>query len=44
MQALNLKEAKNIAEKIDINSSLEDNPGEKSVKKVSELLLKVKQL
>ena len=40
----NLKEAKNIAEKIDINSSLEDNPGEKSVKKVSELLLKVKQL
>ncbi len=40
----NLREAKNIAEKIDINSSLEDNPGEKSVKKVSELLLKVKQL
>jgi len=40
----NLRKAKNIAEKIDINSSLEDNPGEKSVKKVSELLLKVKQL
>ena len=40
----NLQEAKNITQKIDISSSLEDNPGKKSVQKVSELLLKVKQL
>ena len=40
----NLREAKNITQKIDISSSLEDNPGKKSVQKVSELLLKVKQL
>ena len=40
----NLKKATNIAQKIDISSSLEDNPGMKSVQKVSELLLKVKQL
>ena len=40
----NLWEAKNITQKIDISSSLEDNPGKKSVQKVSELLLKVKQL
>ena len=40
----NLKEATNIAQKIDISSSLEDNPGKKSVQKVSELLLRVKQL
>jgi len=40
----NLREATNIAQKIDISSSLEDNPGKKSVQKVSELLLKVKQL
>ena len=39
-----LKKATNIAQKIDISSSLEDNPGMKSVQKVSELLLKVKQL
>ena len=40
----NLEKASKISKKIDISSSLEDNPGEKSVKKVSELLLKVKQL
>ena len=40
----NLREAKNITQKIDISSSLEDNLGKKSVQKVSELLLKVKQL
>jgi len=40
----NLREATNIAQKIDISSSLEDNPGKKSVLKVSELLLKIKQL
>ena len=40
----NLENASKISKKIDISSSLEDNPGEKSVKKVSELLLKVKQL
>ena len=40
----NLKEASKISQKIDISSGLEDNPGEKSVKKVSELLFKVKQL
>ena len=40
----NLDRAKNIAQKIDISSSLEDNPGEKSVKKVLDLLQKVKKL
>lgn len=40
----NLREATNIAQKIDISSSLEDNPGKKSAQKVSELLLKIKQL
>ena len=40
----NLNRATNIAQKIDISSSLEDNPGKKSVQKVSELLLRVKQL
>ena len=40
----NLEKASKISKKIDISSSLEDNPGKKSVQKVSELLLKVKQL
>ncbi len=40
----NLREAANIAQKIDISSSLEDNPGKKSVQKVSDFLLKVKNL
>ena len=40
----NLDKAKNITQKIDISSGLEDNPGEKSVKKVLDFLLKVKKL
>ena len=40
----NLEKASKISKKIDISSALEDNPGVKSSKKVSELLLKVKQL
>ena len=40
----NLKKATNIAQKIDISSSLEDNPGKKSVQKVSDFLLKTKKL
>ena len=40
----NLDKAKNIAQKIDISSSLEDNPGEKSVQKVSDFLLKIKKI
>ena len=40
----NLKKAANITRKIDISSSLEDNPGKKSVQKVSDFLLKLKKL
>ena len=40
----NLKKATNIAQKIDISSSLEDNPGKKSIQKVSDFLLKIKNL
>ena len=40
----NLKKAANITQKIDISSSLEDNSGKKSVQKVSDFLLKVKNL
>jgi len=40
----NLYQAQKITKKIDISSSLEDNPGKKSVQKVSELLFKVKKL
>ncbi|MDC0205296.1 phosphoribosylanthranilate isomerase [Pelagibacteraceae bacterium] len=40
----NLVEAKNISKKIDISSCLEDNPGEKSIEKVSDFLKKVKEL
>ena len=40
----NLDKAKNISQKIDISSGLEDNPGEKSVQKVLDFLLKVKKL
>ena len=40
----NLDKAKNIAQKIDISSGLEDNPGKKSVKKISDFLSKVKNL
>ena len=34
----------NTEQKIDISSGLEDNPGKKSVQKVSDFLLKVKNL
>ena len=40
----NLTEALKISKKIDISSSLEDNPGEKSSKKISDFLLKIKNL
>ena len=44
INANNLRKAANIAQKIDISSSLEDNPGKKSVQKVLDFLLKVKNL
>jgi len=40
----NLEKATKISKKIDISSSLEDTPGVKSCKKVSDFLLKVKKL
>ena len=40
----NLDKAKNITQKIDISSGLEDNPGKKSVQKVLDFLSKVKTL
>ena len=40
----NVEKALKISKKIDISSSLEDNPGIKSSKKVSDFLLKVKKL
>ena len=40
----NIEKALKISKKIDISSSLEDNPGIKSSKKVSDFLLKVKKL
>ena len=40
----NLKEASKISQKIDISSGLEDNPGKKSIQKVSDFLGKVKRL
>jgi len=40
----NLEKVSKISKKIDISSSLEDNPGIKSSKKVSDFLLKVKKL
>ena len=40
----NLEKASKISKKIDISSSLEDNPGVKSSRKVSNFLLKVKKL
>ena len=40
----NLEKALKISKKIDISSGLEDNPGVKSSKKVSDFLLKVKKL
>ena len=40
----NLKEASKISQKIDISSGLEDNPGKKSIQKISDFLLKVRKL
>ena len=40
----NIEKASKISKKIDISSSLEDNPGIKSSKKISDFLLKVKKL
>ena len=40
----NLEKAINITQKIDISSGLEDNPGKKSVQKVSDFLSKVRKL
>ena len=40
----NLEKALKISKKIDISSSLEDNPGKKSSKKISDFLLMVKNL
>ena len=40
----NLEKALKISKKIDISSSLEDNPGVKSSKKVSDFLLRTKKL
>ena len=40
----NLEKVLKISKKIDISSSLEDNPGKKSSKKISNFLLKVKNL
>ena len=40
----NLEKALKISKKIDISSSLEDNPGVKSSKKISDFLLKIKKL
>ena len=40
----NLEKASKISKKIDISSSLEDNPGVKSSKKVSDFLLRAKKL
>jgi len=40
----NLEKASKISKKIDISSSLEDNPGVKSAKKIKEFLLKLKEI
>ena len=40
----NLEKASKISQKIDISSSLEDTPGVKSSKRVSDFLLKAKKL
>ena len=40
----NLEKASKISQKIDISSSLEDNPGKKSIQKISDFLMKVKKL
>jgi phosphoribosylanthranilate isomerase len=40
----NLEKASKISKKIDISSSLEDNPGVKSIEKIKKFLLKVKEI
>ena len=40
----NLEKALKISKKIDISSSLEDNPGKKSSKKISDFLMKIRSL
>ena len=40
----NLEEASEISKKIDISSSLEDTPGVKSSRKISNFLQKIKKL
>jgi phosphoribosylanthranilate isomerase len=40
----NLEKASKISKKLDLSSSLEDNPGAKSTKKIKEFLLKVKEI
>ena len=40
----NLEKASKISKKIDISSSLEDNPGKKSSKKISDFLMKIRSL
>ena len=40
----NIEKALKISKKIDISSSLEDNPGEKSVQKIKDFLKKMKKL
>jgi len=40
----NINEAIKLSQKIDISSSLEDNPGDKSEKKVQNFLEKIKKL
>ena len=40
----NIDKALNISQKIDISSSLEDNPGQKSEEKVVNFLEKIKKL
>ena len=40
----NIEKALKISKKIDISSSLEDNPGKKSSKKISDFLMKIRSL
>ena len=44
INANNINEALKHSQKIDISSSLEDNPGEKSEKKIMNFLEKIKKL
>ena len=40
----NIEKASRITKKLDLSSSLEDNPGVKSVEKIKKFLLKVKEI